>query len=288
MINFPLVNIVILTWNHLKDTIECLDSINVSDYPNYRIVVVDNASTDSTVEYVKENYPQVKILQNPENLGYAEGNNVGIRYALDQKADYIFILNNDASIKPDTISRLVQHAEKNEHCGLISPIIKTIVNNRLETYQGTYIDLVSKTKKNIRNIHDLTKIQETEPEKICLWGTALFLSKRFVMEIGLLDARYFAYYEDMDLSIRSALGGYYNHIVLDATVFHHQKPDHRVDYPEHYHFYMARNEYLFWTTYIKSIQKKNFKRKYIAKMLFRAGGYKKISSCCPGWFMECA
>src|SRR3954453_12196768 len=93
--NHPLIIIVVLNWNGCADTIECLESVRALDYPNFRTVLVDNGSTDRTVVATRQHFPDVHIIQNGRNLGYAAGNNVGIRYALRQGADYILILNND-------------------------------------------------------------------------------------------------------------------------------------------------------------------------------------------------
>src|SRR3989338_2686668 len=124
----PFVFIIILQYNNSQDTLKCLESLKELDYPNYQVVVVDNASQEAEVNNVKkfiESQPpkpnlliyqninrfDVVLLENKENLGYAGGNNVGIEYALENGADYVFILNNYTTVGPDTLKKLVETAE---------------------------------------------------------------------------------------------------------------------------------------------------------------------------------
>ena len=103
----PKVVIVILNWNGKADTIECVASASAINYPNYEIVVVDNSSTDDSVGAITKQYPDIDLLQTGSNLGYAGGNNVGIRWALDHDADYVLLLNNDTIVSPDLLRAFV-------------------------------------------------------------------------------------------------------------------------------------------------------------------------------------
>jgi GT2 family glycosyltransferase len=94
------VFVIILNWNGYKDTLECLRSVDKIDYPKFETVVVDNASTDGSVEAIRKRFPHVTLLENGQNLGYAAGNNVGIRHALANGAGYILLLNNDTVVDP--------------------------------------------------------------------------------------------------------------------------------------------------------------------------------------------
>src|SRR3989339_346256 len=119
--NKPLVYILILNWNGKEDTLECLSSLKKIDYPNYKTIVIDNGSTDDSVKIINKKYPKIKIIENKKNLGYAEGNNVGIRYALKNKADYVLILNNDTIVDKKFLTELVKVGESNEKVGIVGP-----------------------------------------------------------------------------------------------------------------------------------------------------------------------
>src|SRR5215470_14085112 len=101
----PLVAVVVLNWNGCNETLACLESLIKLSYPPCDLIVVDNGSTDNSVAAVRSKYPNVEVIQTGKNLGYAGGNNVGIRRALEKGAQYILILNNDTRVSPDAISR---------------------------------------------------------------------------------------------------------------------------------------------------------------------------------------
>ena len=105
----PLVCIIILNWNGLKDTLECIDSIKKIKYRNYKIIVVDNASSNNEAKEIHEAYPnELDVIKNEANYGYTGGNNIGIEYAMSKyKPDYILILNNDIIVHPEFLDQLV-------------------------------------------------------------------------------------------------------------------------------------------------------------------------------------
>ncbi len=118
----PLVHISILNWNNAPDTLACLDSVFALDYPNFRVLVVDNGSTDDSVEAIRGRYPALEILQTGANLGYAGGNNAGIRQILAAGAEYVCLLNNDTMVAPDFLSALVGAMDDPE-VGIAGPLV---------------------------------------------------------------------------------------------------------------------------------------------------------------------
>ena len=119
------IAIIILNWNGKKDTLECLSSLRELSTNNYKIstIMVDNASKDGSVESVKKEFPEVAILVNSQNLGFAEGNNVGIRHALKKSANFIVILNNDTILEKNCLKNLAHTAESNNSIGIVGPKI---------------------------------------------------------------------------------------------------------------------------------------------------------------------
>ncbi|MGP8012425.1 MAG: glycosyltransferase family 2 protein, partial [Halobacteriota archaeon] len=119
----PKVAIVVLNWNGKRDTVECLASLNEIDYSNYEILLVDNGSTDGSQKYFRAQYPEIELIENEMNLGFAEGNNVGIRHAMNGRADYVLLLNNDTFVHPKFLSELVRVAEGGSRIGFVGPKI---------------------------------------------------------------------------------------------------------------------------------------------------------------------
>lgn len=119
--NFPKVSIIIVNWNGKEDTLKCIESVLQTDYPNYNIIVVDNASTDDSVKYLKEKYPEIIYLENKENLGWTGGNNTGMEYAIKNGADYCFLLNNDIILDKNCLKELIRIAKSNKRIGFVVP-----------------------------------------------------------------------------------------------------------------------------------------------------------------------
>ena len=117
------VYIIVLNYKNLEDTIACLASLRKITYNKYRIVVVDNDSQDGSYEYLKEQETDCCILQSGENRGYAAGNNIGIRYAMEQDAEYVCILNNDVEAEPDFLTKLVRYMESAADVGMTGPVV---------------------------------------------------------------------------------------------------------------------------------------------------------------------
>ena len=110
----PKAGLIILNWNGKKDTLECLESVSKSKTTSIKLntIVVDNASTDNSVNSIKKHFPEINLIQNNYNLGFAAGNNVGIKQALSDKCEVIILLNNDTTVTPDTFENLFQGANQ--------------------------------------------------------------------------------------------------------------------------------------------------------------------------------
>src|SRR5450756_2587238 len=107
MTDNPLVFVIVVNYNGIKYLKPCLSSLEQQTYPNYKIIVFDNASTDNSAEFIRQNFPKIKLIQAKRNLGFAEGNNLAIKFALDQEAEYVFLVNNDTDAEKDLIEKLI-------------------------------------------------------------------------------------------------------------------------------------------------------------------------------------
>ncbi|NQT22324.1 MAG: glycosyltransferase family 2 protein, partial [Candidatus Omnitrophica bacterium] len=118
----PRTSIVILNWNQKDDTAKCLKSLEKLLYKNYGIIVVDNGSKDGSPDFLKNNFSNITLIKNEENLGFAEGSNIGIRHALSVGTDYVLLLNNDLVVQEDFLGILVEAAEKDSKIGILGAV----------------------------------------------------------------------------------------------------------------------------------------------------------------------
>lgn len=275
----PFVYIVILNWlkNGLIDTIECLESVFKLDYPNFEVIVVDNESQDESVNIIGKSYPRVILIRNEENLGYCAGNNIGMRYALKNGADYLWLLNNDTVVYSDSVSKMVDLAESSFDIGLVSPTIYYFENPQKIQYAGSYIKL-----EDLSIIYPDLSSEVIHPDfqtgkSVYVWGTGLFIKRNCIEKIGFLNEAYFAYYEDADYTLRSMHSGFRSVICSSAKILHKKIP--LIPAPiistrgTHYIYFMIRNRWFLGSTYLKGLASFNYKRKLVADLLLDLGNY---------------
>ena len=125
----PLTYVVVVNWNRASDTIECLKTLASSDYSNYRLLVVDNGSTDGSPDAIRAVFPAVEVIANEDNLGFARASNVGIEYASQQGADYVLLLNNDTLVNKRLLTELVTVGESDPQIGMLVPKISRSAPN---------------------------------------------------------------------------------------------------------------------------------------------------------------
>lgn len=218
--NAPLVYSVTLNWNRKKDTLDCLQSVLASSHPNVRAVLVDNASTDGTVEAVHSSLPQVTTLVNPTNLGYAAGVNVGLRYAMEAGADYVLILDNDAVIDSQALKLMVDVAQARPSVGLLTP--KILFHNTPDVIwcaghnqrPVTLAPIDDDLGKSASEIQGRPRPRDYAP---CC---GLLVRRSVLEQVGCLEESFFIYYEDLDFCIRTRESGHRLLNVPDARVWH--------------------------------------------------------------------
>jgi GT2 family glycosyltransferase len=213
----PLVMVVVPNWNGLNETRSCLDALVKVTYPRVEVIVVDNGSTDGSVDALQAEYPQVMLLPLSDNVGFAGGNNHGLRHALRWGADYVLLLNNDARIAPDTVDMLVQAAQADRQVGILGPIIYRddgsqhieSAGGRLNLYTGRFCHF------------ETLPADQVHPYEVDMVSGCAMIVRREVMEqVGLLNERYFAYFEDAEWCVRVRRAGYRVVAVPGAQVWH--------------------------------------------------------------------
>jgi len=117
--NFPKISIVIPNWNGQRFLADCLDFLSKINWPDYQVIVVDNGSTDGSSEFIRNDFPQVILIENRENRGFASACNQGIKWGLKCGADYVLLLNNDTVVAPDFLTKMAEAAEADEKVGIV-------------------------------------------------------------------------------------------------------------------------------------------------------------------------
>lgn len=240
----PHVAIVVLNWNRRAETLACLESLRALTYPDYEVVVVDNASADGSATAIRQQFPEVTLLENAENLGYTGGNNAGLRHALEQHADYVFLLNNDTIVDPGCLSALVTVAEADPAVGMVGPLIYYFDRPTVLWSAGGAIDWRRGTTWMV-GLDEPDEGRWDAPQPVdFITGCAVLVKAETLRRIGLLDERFFAYYEDAEWCVRAARAGYRLLLVPAAKVWHKIAPVRQAVSPA-IHYYMTRNRLLF-------------------------------------------
>ncbi len=221
----PKVAVIVLSWNGKEMTLACLESLAASDYPSLDIYLVDNASSDGTVESVKTAFAErIRLIANSENLGFAGGNNVGIRKALEDGAAYVLLLNNDTTVAPDMISHLVAAARSNPQMGIFAPKIYYESPPDQIWFAGGDVSLARGTVRHI-GIREVDRGQYDAPRRVDYVSGCALMARRDVFEkIGVLDETYKMYFEDTDFCMRAQLSGFGCYFVPAGRMWHKISP----------------------------------------------------------------
>ena len=217
----PKVSIIILNWNGLADTVECLESLKKVTYTNYEVLLVDNASAGDDVKVLRDRFGgYIHIIQNDKNFGFAEGNNIGMRYVLNRGTDYVLLLNNDTAVAPDFLDEMVKVGKSDEKIGVLGPKIyfydePNIIweaGGRINWWLGA-IRVCGDREEDVGRYDNLA-------ERDFLSGAALLLKAQLLQKISLLDSSFFFGFEDYDLCIRARRAGFRVVYVPKAKVWH--------------------------------------------------------------------
>jgi len=223
--------IIIVNYNTEKELKDCLFSVydNNLNMP-FEIFVVDNNSRDKSVDMIKNNFPEVKLIENDRNLGFAKANNKAIKISL---APYILLLNPDIVLKKDSLSKMVSFMEENPKIGILGCKLVNQKNELLpscekfpgimgEFLQNIYLDKIIRSHYLMKNI-TLSKWKHDERKSVdWITGACFMMRKTMLEDIGLMDERYFLYYEDVDLCYRAKKHGWEVYFMPEAEVIHYQ------------------------------------------------------------------
>ncbi|WP_186757026.1 glycosyltransferase family 2 protein [Echinicola salinicaeni] len=210
------IAIILLNWNGYAYTRQCLYSLQRVKNQDFQVILVDNASTDGSVDKLKEEFDFPKFICNSENLGFTGGNNVGINYALEGGYAYIMLLNNDTEVDPDFLDPLLNIMEANVTIGAVQPLMYYLHDQShiwnagavWNPWTGSSITNTSKPKG------------EESYKTDWITGCCMLIRSNVIREVGKLNEHYFAYYEDVDWSLRMEKAGYEMWVVPKSVIYH--------------------------------------------------------------------
>lgn len=214
------VYVIILNWNGKNDTLECAKSFEKINYGNYKIIVVDNGSSDESVFEIKEKYPEITIIENEKNLGFAGGNNAGIKYAINDGADYVLLINNDTTVEKDFLNKLAEAGESDKDIGLVGSKICFYSEPGRIWFAGGNVNWLKNKGMHI-GLDEMDEGQYDKTKEMdYLTGCCLLIKREVIEKIGLLSEDYFLYYEDTDFALRAKNAGYKSVYVPSSKIYH--------------------------------------------------------------------
>jgi GT2 family glycosyltransferase len=207
----PLVVVVVLNYNTFEWTDRCIAALETLSYSNWRLLVVDNASTDGSYACLMATHPTVGYLKAPHNLGFAGGCNLGIRRALELNADYVWLLNSDTTCEPRALRAMVSRAESSNDIGAVGCLVFEMdAPDVIQCWGGGRYDLWTGWGNVMKG-----------PARLdYLTGTSMLVRAAALRETGLLDDRFFFYFEDTEFGYRLRRGGWTLAVAPDARIWH--------------------------------------------------------------------
>lgn len=217
----PKIAIIVLNWNGKKDTLECLSSLQKISYPDYEVIVIDNGSHDDSVLAIERAFPSIEVIKTHENLGFAEGNNVGIRHALAKGADLFFLLNNDTVVDSGILTAFTTSLKDLPYAGILGAKIYLYdqkntfdhLGGRWNPRKGVF-DLIAKGLVD-------DGLQWEIPQKVdYACGAALLIKREVFEKIGELESKFFLIWEESDFCARAQRAGFLTMTCPEAKIWH--------------------------------------------------------------------
>jgi GT2 family glycosyltransferase len=238
----PHITIILLNWNNSREAVQCIESILKLNYPNLKILLVDNGSTDNSLVEILSAYPFVDTLELGENLGYAGGNNAGISKAIQENTNWIFLLNNDTVLDNVCLDQLINVAEEDSTIGVVGPMVYHLSEPDIIQSAGGMLDKAWNSYHLLMNQVDTGQFVSPHPVDF-ISGCGILIRREVFEQVGMLDERFYLYEEETDLCLRATKAGWKIIHVPAAKLWH--KGVERNYQPQPYvTYYMTRNHWL--------------------------------------------
>ena len=217
----PKIAIIIINWNTFQLTFNCLKSLEACSYNNKSFFLVDNGSIDGSGDKIALEFPEVNYIKNEKNEGFTGANNLALKAILEQDFDYVLLLNNDTEVKPNFLSLLEAKMNSDDKLAATQPLILNFKNrDTIWNAGGSFNTFFGLTKTRLKGMIFNPQLNiETSTQWIT--GCCILVKTSVVKQVGLLDNRFFAYFEDVDWSIRMTNLGYKLAVVPESIIYHH-------------------------------------------------------------------
>ncbi|MBD3747880.1 MAG: glycosyltransferase family 2 protein [Sphingobacteriales bacterium] len=212
--------LVLVNWNSFEFTDQCLVSLSYCNQSLFDVVVVDNGSNDGSGEQLKKQHPEIILIPSLSNLGFAGGNNLGIKYAIEQQYTYVMLLNNDTFVEPDFLDVLVDYMNQHPEAGVIQSKIYFNHNRKLLWNAGSYFNRWITLPVTLGYMRTDKPKYNSIKEVDWITGCAFFARTDVIKQSGMLNEKFFIYFEDVDLSFRIKKLGYQLIYHPKSVVYH--------------------------------------------------------------------
>jgi GT2 family glycosyltransferase len=245
----PTVAIIVLNWNAFEDTYYCIKSLKKVTYQNFSIILVDNDSTDGSYEKLKNEFPEIEVLQSGYDGGYAYGTNYGAKAALKQNAEYVMYLNNDTEVEPDFLDRIMDVFNNYENVGIVSSKILYMHDKKtLYCAGGKFRKFMCAGRNKFQGLDAVDHANEIE-EIDFAEGCCMTIKREVFEKIGFMNDEYFMYFDDIDYSVRAI-----KHFKLYYTpysILYHKTGAGLTwtDFTAFYYYYFTRNRINFYKNF---------------------------------------
>lgn len=263
----PKIAIIILNWNGKKDTLECLASLQQVNYPNFQPIIVDNGSSDDSVTVLRKAYPNIPLLENGANLGFAGGNNPGIEWALRHHAKWILLLNNDTVVDPDFLNAFMRSAKQQPSAKILGAKILRYDNPKtIDHLGGFWRPDLAEFRCPDMNTSDHPFFEMKQTGYVC--GAALLMHRTVPETIGLLEPNFFLFWEESDFCFRAKKKGLEVWTAPEAKIWHKVSSSFTGGKP-HMHYFWWRSRLLWIERNCPAEEKKNLYRNVIMPELWK-------------------
>ena len=219
MITYPKIAAIILNTNRRDDTLACLSSLMANQYPDLEVIVLDNASTDGSVAAIHDQYPSVNIHALEENKGYAGNNNTGIQKALASAADWVFILNEDIILAKDALAQMMRAVVDRNDVGIIGPLVYHFDEPQIIQTAGGMLNQQWDSQHRAQNEAD-EHLFSSPLETDWVSGCAIGVRREAIEKAGMIDDRFFYYWEETEWCLRIRSYGWKALIIPQAKIWH--------------------------------------------------------------------